>query len=185
MFDILSGKIVIKADILAIPPFKKYWESFNDKSIPEKEITYCVFTHKWDSPYNRSLEPDERYNRIMNDVFNTLDYKFSDQYKEFEQSFIEFLETPTSRLLTAAQQGIDFLIEEYATLRSKQGKTDNMGKPLVTAEQVGKWLIQLGGAVKSYDQLKEQVRTEEKLGIKAKGQSSIGYFERPQSKKKL
>ena len=31
----------------------------------------------------------------------------------------------------------------------------------------------------SYEQLKEQVRTEEKLGLKAKGKAEINYFEMP------
>ena len=169
IFDILNGKVIIDAASLAIPPFKEFWESAQDKSIAEKEISYCVFMNKWDTPY-KAFDKPERSSRIKEHVFKDVDYKFSKNYPIFEQEFIRFMRTPSSRLLDAAENGIEFLIEEYNNLQYKEG---------IDAGDVSKWMAQLGPAIKSYEQLKEQVRTEEKLGLKAKGKAEINYFEMP------
>lgn len=169
IFDIVNGKIIISAASLAIPPFKEFWESFDDKSIPEKEITYCAFVHKWDTPY-KAFDKKDRINKVKEHVFKDINYQFSNQYNKFEMEFVQFVRTPSSRLLDAAENGIEFLIEEYNHLQHKEG---------IDAGHVSKWMMQLGPAIKSYEQLKEQVRTEEKLGIKAKGKSEINYFEMP------
>ena len=182
LFDIRAGKVVIDADTLAIPPFKQFWESFEDKGLAEKEITFCVFKNNWDSPY-KAFDVDERWLRVLTDVFGDQSYVFSSNYDEFEKRYIEFMNTPSTRLLDGAEDGVEFLIKEYKELRNKQGKTDDYGKPLVTAEQVGKWLSQLGPAIKSLSMLRDQVRTEEKLGLKAKGGNEINYFELPRNTK--
>lgn len=169
LFDISNGKVVINADSLAIPPFKEFWESFDDKSIPEKEITYCVFMHRWDTPY-KAFAKSERDDKIKQHVFKDVNYKFSEQYKKFEEEFISFVATPSSRLLDAAENGVEFLINQYNTLFMRDD---------VDAGDVTTWMQKLGPAVKSLEQLKEQVKTEERLGVKAKGKSEIGYFEVP------
>lgn len=169
IFDIVNGKVVISAKSLAIPPFKEFWECFEDKSIPEKEISYCAFMYKWNTPY-KAFDKKERPTRIKEHVFKDVNYKFSEYYTKFEKEFVQFMRTPSSRLLDAAENGIEFLIDEYNHLQQKEG---------IDAGHVSKWMMQLGPAIKSYEQLKEQVRTEEKLGLKAKGKAEINYFEIP------
>lgn len=171
-FNILNGKVVIDADSLSIPPFKEYWESFDDKSIPDKEIRFCVFMHKWDSPY-KAYDKFERKSVIMKHVFKNENYKFSSKYKQFEEEFLKFLHTPATRLLDAAENGIEFLIREYNRLFDNDG---------VDAGDVEGWLMKLGPAIKSYEQLKEQVRTEEQVNKMAKGNTTIGYFEVPRGR---
>lgn len=185
IFDIVNGDVLISAEALAIPPFNKFWNSFKDKVQAEKEIKYAAFMHKWNTPY-KAFNENEREERIinhLNEYYNHKEFKFSEYYPEFEEQFIKFLDTPSTRLLNAAEQGIEFLIREYDNLKLKQGLLDDRGKPIIDADAVSRWLARLGPAIKSYDQLKEQVRTENKMVSKARGQSEIGFFERPRNKR--
>lgn len=169
LFNIVNGKVVIDPESLAIPPFQEFWESFTDKSIPSNEIKYCSLLHRWDTPY-KAYDLKERERVLKQQIFKTEDYIFSDQYKNFEKQFIRFMATPSSRLLDAAEEGIEFLIEEYKNLRSKEG---------IDAGDVSKWMKELGGVIKSYDQLRDQVKTEQAINKRAKGNNTIGYFEIP------
>lgn len=182
IFDISNGKVVISAEALAIPPFNEFWDSFKDKSEAEKEIRFCSFKNKWNSPY-KAFDEEERESRILEHIYGIPTHTFSENYKRFEEEFIKFMNTPSTRLLQAAEKGIEFLIKDYNDLSDKQGLVDDKGKPLVDAGTVSRWLSQLGPAIKSYDQLKEQVKTENKLISKARGQSEIGFFERPRDKR--
>ena len=125
--------------------------------------------HKWDTPY-KAFNKDERDEKIKLHVFKDINYKFSDKYQEFEKNFIRFMATPSSRLLDAAENGVEFLIKEYNDLFYKEN---------IDAGDVSTWMQKLGPAIKSLEQLKEQVKTEERLGVKAKGGSEINYFELP------
>ena len=48
--DIVGGQVVIHPDMLAIPPFKKLWDSFKDKDLATKYLWYIVLKNKYDSP---------------------------------------------------------------------------------------------------------------------------------------
>lgn len=57
--DIVGGQVVIHPDMLAIPPFKKLWDSFKDKDLATKYLWYIVLKNKYDSPYVETMERDQ------------------------------------------------------------------------------------------------------------------------------
>lgn len=178
MFDIVAGKVVIDAKSLAIPPFANYYNSIKDKAYAEKIITYVVFKHRWNSPY-KSYSPEDRDEIIKRDVFNDSKFELDSQAKYFETRYIELQATPLTRLLDAAEEGVEYLIRQFNSLREKENMTDNYGKPLVTANDVGRWLDRISGTVKSLDALKKQVASEQVEGSRVRGGSEIGHYELP------
>jgi hypothetical protein len=68
MFDIQGDKIVLSVDTLAIPPFKDYYNSHEDKDKALKDIEYIVWLYKWNTPY-RAYPIDERPSRVAVDVY--------------------------------------------------------------------------------------------------------------------
>ena len=56
--DIVGGQVVIHPDMLAVPPFKKLWDSFKDKDLATKYLWYIVLKNKYDSPYVETMERD-------------------------------------------------------------------------------------------------------------------------------
>lgn len=177
MFDIVAGKVVIDAKTLAIPPFSTYYNSVKDKSQAEKVIQYVVFKHRWNTPY-KAYSPEDRDIIIQKDVFGKL-VEFTIEEKEFERRYVELQSTPLTRLLEAAEEGVEYLIRQFNGLREKEGHTDNYGKPLVTANDVSRWLEKIAGTVKSLDALKKQVASEQVEGSRVKGGSEIGHYELP------
>ena len=51
MGDIVNGRVIISADLLILPFFKKIWESEKDKSRANDIISYIVLKNKYNSPY--------------------------------------------------------------------------------------------------------------------------------------
>src|SRR4030066_1140243 len=95
LFDIIDGKVVLNADELSIPLFKKIYES--DKSKDKKDsfnkISYIIFMYKWDSPYMSYLNEEVRDKIIKKDIFNNEDYKLDDLTKKAIDRFRDFQHT--------------------------------------------------------------------------------------------
>jgi hypothetical protein len=101
MFDIKSGKISLSTEDLAIPPFKDHFNSAKDKSLALKEIEYVIWLNKWNTPYE-AYPLETRAATVAKDIFGDENYIPSDSVKVLEKRFIEFQETPGTRLLSAS-----------------------------------------------------------------------------------
>ena len=101
MFDIQGDKIKLSVDDLAIPPFKYHYESAKDKQKALKEIEYVIWLHRWNTPYE-AYPVDKRASVVAKDVFKDEKYTPSEDVKELARRFIEFQETPGTRLLNAS-----------------------------------------------------------------------------------
>lgn len=101
MFDIKGDKIIYNTDDLAIPPFAEHFNRASDKQLALKEIEYVIWLNKWNTPYEAYPEK-ERAQRVAKDVFNNENYIPTAEVKELAKRFIEFQETPGTRLLTAS-----------------------------------------------------------------------------------
>lgn len=177
LFDISEGKVVVTAEAIALPCINKLWEDTKDKSLFYKYISYIVFKVDWNSPY-KAFSDDIRESYILHDVFGDKSFIVPENVLITLVEFERFIETPSTRLLKAAEEGVEFLIKEYEGLKQKQGEVDKLGKPIITAEQVGKWLGQLAGAIKSLEALREQVKNEKfSTGTKIRGGSELNYYE--------
>lgn len=101
MFDIIGGKISLNTEDLAIPPFREHYNNAKDKSSALKEIEYVVWLHKWNSPYE-AYPLETRASTVAKDVFGDEQYVPTAEVKELSKRFLEFQETPGTRLLSAS-----------------------------------------------------------------------------------
>ena len=101
MFDIKGNKIVLDTDELAIPPFKDYYNNAKNKTEALKDIEYIIWRYKWNTPYEAYPEK-ERTQRIAKDIFKVDNWEEPSRITELAKRFIEFQETPGTRLLTAS-----------------------------------------------------------------------------------
>ena len=86
---------------LGIPPFREHYNNAMDKSYALKEIEYVIWLHKWNSPYE-AYPADKRAAIVAKDVFKDDKYVPTAEVKELAKRFIEFQETPGTRLLSAS-----------------------------------------------------------------------------------
>lgn len=169
MFDIQGDKVKFSPEDLAIPPFKDYYNIAEDKSEALKEIEYVVWLYKWNTPYE-AYPVDKRASIVAKDVFKDENYVPSEKLKELAKRFIEFQETPGTRLLTASQMAAEGLIT--ALNDYSKGLMD-----IDTAIKVTRILKDVGSIVKSLDIAMKQAKAEQLETGRVKGGGTIGLYE--------
>ena len=169
MFDIQGSKIKLDADSLAIPPFKEHFNNAKDKAKALKEIEYVVWIHKWNTVYE-AYPASIRASVVAKDVFGDQNYTPSQQVEELANRFIEFQETPATRLLSASQAAAEGLIAALDDYSSSSMDID-------TAIKVTRILKDVGNIVKSLDIAMTQAKREQAETGKIKGGGTIGLYE--------
>lgn len=170
MFDIKGDKIQLNADELAIPPFKDHFNNATDKQQALKEIEFVIWRYKWNTPYEAYPER-ERTQRVAKDVFKDEKYTPTAEVQELAKRFIEFQETPGTRLLAASQtaaEGLIVALNDYSS-----GLMD-----IDTAIKVTRILKDVGNIVKSLDVAMKQAKAEQVDAGRVKGGGIIGLYER-------
>lgn len=169
MFDIQGDKIRLSTEDLAIPPFKDHYNNAKDKSQALKEIEYVIWLHKWNTPYE-AYPVNQRAGIVAKDVFKSDKYIPSDEVKVLEKRFLEFQETPGTRLLSASQTAAEGLIAALNDYSSVAMDID-------TAIKVTRILKDVGNIVKSLDIAMKQAKAEMLETGKVKGGGIIGLYE--------
>lgn len=169
MFDIKGDKISLSSEDLAIPPFKDHFNEAQDKAYALKEIEYVIWLYKWNTPYEAYPE-QERAQRVAKDIFKDENYKPSKEVQELANRFIEFQETPGTRLLNASQMAAEGLM----TALNEYSKT---AMDIDTAIKVTRILKDVGNIVKSLDIAMKQARVEQTNAGRVKGGGVIGLYE--------
>jgi hypothetical protein len=176
-FDIKDKTVVINNIALGIPCIKKLYEKMTDSGLFNKYVSYGIFITYFNSPH-KSYSIEIRAKVLKRDLFGDENYNTAGELDSFVEELRNFSSTPSIRLLDAAEDAVDFLINEYKALRSMQGILDSKGKPIVSIGDVSKWLKELAPAVKSLETLKESVLKEEVAFSKnVRGQAEIGLYE--------
>lgn len=152
MFDIKGDKISLNTEDLAIPPFKEHYNKAKDKSSALKEIEYVVWLHKWNTPYE-AYPLETRAQTVAKDIFGDEKYIPTEDVKVLEKRFIEFQETPGTRLLSASQTAAEGLV-----VALKDYSRDKMD--IDTAIKVTRILDKVGNIVKSLDIAMKQAKAE-------------------------
>ena len=171
MFDIKGDKISLNTEDLAIPPFREHFNAAKDKSSALKEIEYVVWLHKWNTPYT-AYPLDTRPSVVAKDVFGDEKYIPTEDVKELEKRFLEFQETPGTRLLSASQtaaEGLIAALNDYS-----RGSLD-----IDTAIKITRILKDVGNIVKSLDIAMKQAKAEQVDAGRVKGGGIIGRYEIP------
>lgn len=170
MFDIQGDKIAFNVEDLSIPPFKDYYNEAQDKSQALKEIEYVIWLYKWNTPYEAYPEKD-RAKIVGKDVFKDDKYQPNEKMKILAKRFLEFQETPGTRLLNASQTAAEGLIQ--ALTDYSQGVMD-----IDTAIKVTRILKDVGPITKSLDIAMKQAKAEQLESGRVKGGGVIGLYEK-------
>lgn len=169
MFDIKGDKVSLNTEDLAIPPFRDHFNGAKDKSLALKEIEYVIWLYKWNTPYTAYPER-ERAQRVAKDVFKDEKYTPSAEVQELAKRFVEFQETPGTRLLTASQtaaEGLIVALNDYS----------RSAMDIDTAIKVTRILKDVGSIVKSLDIAMKQAKAEQIESGRVKGGGVIGLYE--------
>lgn len=169
MFDIKGKNIVLATEDLAIPPFKDHYNNAKDKQQALKEIEYIIWLYKWNTPYEAYPEK-ERAEKVRQDVFGDSEWEESDSIRLLAKRFLEFQETPGTRLLQASRTAADSLTEAL-------GAYSENGMDIDTAIKVTRILKDVGNIVKSLDLAMKQAKAEQADAGRVKGGGQLGLYE--------
>ena len=169
MFDIQGNRIILSTDELAIPPFKEYYNNSTNKELALKEIEYVIWLYRWNTPYEAYPE-NERASRVAKDVFKDDNFIMNEDLKALAVRFLEFQQTPGTRLLSASQTAAEGLIQALNDYSSGAMDID-------TAIKVTRILKDVGPIVKSLDIALKQAKAEQLDTGKIKGGGTIGLYE--------
>ena len=169
MFDIQGNRIILSTDDLAIPPFKEYYNNSTNKELALKEIEYVIWLYRWNTPYEAYPE-NERASRVAKDVFKDDNFIMNEDLKALAVRFLEFQQTPGTRLLSASQTAAEGLIKALNDYSSSAMDID-------TAIKITRILKDVGPIVKSLDIAMKQAKAEQLDTGKIKGGGTIGLYE--------
>ena len=176
LFDIVGGNVIMNPTILWIPEFKVLWDrdKTKHKGTAVKEISYIVFLYSFKSPYLAYSERDRKV-KILKDYFDGQEWEPDEAVKLAIKRYNDLQETATTRLLNASLRLCDKVTEFFDSIDFS--KTDKMGKPIYTLNEVVKNMKDVGPVVKSLESLKDQVLKEQMDKSIIRGGTDIGLFE--------
>lgn len=177
LFDIVDGNVVINAEELAIPAFKKIYDSDKSKTKDEafKKISFIIFMYKWDSPYMSTIGEMERERIIKQELFNDEKWKPDVLVTEAIKRYKEFQHTFSLQFLENNMIGAKKLMDYYELVNWDD--MDKNGKPVFSSRDLAANLEKAGAILRSLDMLKEKVRKEELESNKIRGGNEIGSYE--------
>lgn len=167
--DIVGGQVVIHPDMLAIPPFKKLWDSFKDKDLATKYLWYIVLKNKYDSPYVETMERDLIEPTLKKELFGNENYELPEIVTQAEDSW----KSRTYSLLEYMLDGL-LLKLEGAAKYYHLSKDDEMD--LDSIKKLTDGAKNMAGVIESIVKLKSQVRAEEIKNSKVRGGGEMTHL---------
>lgn len=176
LFDIIGGKVTIHPDALGIPCFKKVWDADKaDKENATKYISYIVLKNKYDSPYVESMYTEDIEPRLKEELFGSKDYQLPKEVLEAEQAYIGFNYTITLDMLEGLLGKLQDAARYYKESKGEILDLDSIKKLTDGAKN-------MSGVIKSIDDLKKAVRSEELNNTKVRGGAEVNPYELPNRK---
>jgi len=178
LFDIKGEEVVLNAQTLGIPAFKKLYERDKVKGKQQafKEISYITFLcdNTTDNRY-RGYGEDERERILKRDFIHDSDWEPDALVLKAIDAFRDLQKTPTSRLYEAALSGANKLAGYFQNISFDE--LDEDGRPINSAKELAQNLAAVGNIVKSLKQLEAVVRQEQQDATTARGGAVISEFE--------
>ena len=170
LFDIIGDKIVVHANMWALPPFKKYYESIEDKAHADVVASFIILCDYWNSPYVKSMSPEEREKVLKKSKFGKQDYKLSVTEQVCRDEFKRLMSTRNLKMLEAMRNKIDTISTYYEESLNEELDEKKIQVLLAGMEKVK-------AVFQTVDFLEKAVKSEELETVKVRGNTEINPYE--------
>lgn len=174
--DIVGGQVVIHPDMLAIPPFKKLWDSFKDKDLATKYLWYIVLKNKYDSPYVETMERDLIGPTLRKQYFGDENYELPEVVLDAEKEWLARTYSLLEYMLDGLLLKLEGAAKYYHLSKDDELDLDSIKKLTDGAKN-------MAGTIESIVKLKSQVKAEEIKNTKVRGGGEMNSFELPNKTK--
>lgn len=179
LFDIEAGNVVMNPSSLWIPQFKAIWDRDKSKSKAkaQREISYVVFMHDFQSPYSAYSDKDKEQ-KILEDYFpNEPDWEPDEVVKAACDKLLELQDSVALRMLRTNRKALD-LLETYTNNVYEKVANDEID--ITDADKIMERLLKnaekSGNLVISLNKLEIQVQKEQSEAS-VRGGGVVGDFE--------
>nr|DAE43752.1 MAG TPA: hypothetical protein [Caudoviricetes sp.] len=170
LFDLLANKVVVHADMWALPPFKKLWESTKDKKHADDVVSFIILCDYWNSPYVKSMSPESREKKLKLSKFGDENYQLTEQERLCRNEYRLLLNTRLLKMLTSMQNKLDTISNYYEESIGEELDETKIQKLLAGFEKVK-------GTIQTIDFLENAVKTEELNNTKIRGNAQVNAYE--------
>lgn len=170
LFDIIGDKVVVHANMWALPPFKKYYESIEDKAHADAVASFIILCDYWNSPYVKSMSPEEREKVLKKSKFGKQDYKLSVIEQVCRDEFKRLMNTRNLKMLDAMRNKIDTISSYYEESLNEELDEKKIQVLLAGMEKVK-------AVFQTVDFLEKAVKSEELEIVKVRGNNEINPYE--------
>lgn len=170
LFDVIGGKVLVHADMLSIPSFKKVWESSKDKEHATNVFSFIILCDYWNSPYVKSLSDDIREEKLKIEIFGNKDYTLSVEEQTCRDTFKELNNTRNLKMLTAMRNKIDTISSYYEESIGEELDEKKIQVLLAGMEKVK-------AVFQTVDFLEKAVKAEEMDNTKIRGNAQLNPYE--------
>jgi hypothetical protein len=170
LFDLLANKVVVHADMWALPPFKKLWESTKDKKHADDVVSFIILCDYWNSPYVKSMSPESREKKLKLSKFGDENYQLTEQEQLCRNEYRLLLNTRLLKMLTSMQNKLDTISNYYEESIDEELDETKIQKLLAGFEKVK-------GTIQTIDFLENAVKTEELNNTKIRGNAQVNAYE--------
>lgn len=170
LFDIIGGKVVVHPDMLALPPFRKYWESTKDKNHANNIFTFIILCDYWNSPYVKSLPEELREETLKAKIFDDKAYTFTAQEQACRDEYKLLVNTRNLKMLEAMRNKIDTISSYYEESIGEELDEKKIQVLLAGMEKVK-------AVFQTVDFLEKAVKAEELENTKVRGNVQINAYE--------
>lgn len=170
LFDIIGDKIVVHANMWALPPFKKFYESTEDKAHADDVASFIILCDYWNSPYVKSMSIEDREKVLKKQKFGKQDYKLSVTEQVCRDEFNRLMNTRNLKMLNAMRNKIDTISSYYEESLGEELDEKKIQVLLAGMEKVK-------GTFQTIDFLEKAVKAEELETVKVRGNNEINPYE--------
>nr|DAD56680.1 MAG TPA: hypothetical protein [Caudoviricetes sp.] len=170
LFDIMGDKVVVHAEMWALPPFKKLWESNKDKKHADDVASFIILCDYWNSPYVKSMNTELREKTLKQSKFGDENYHLTEDEELCRAEYNNLLNTRLLKMLKSMNDKLDTISSYYANSLDEELDETKIQKLLAGFEKVK-------GTVQTIDFLEKAVKAEELENSKVRGNVQINPYE--------
>lgn len=170
LFDIVGDKVVVHANMWALPPFKKYYESSDDKKHAEDVASFIILCDYWNSPYVESMVSDEREKVLKLQKFGDENYKLTISEQLCRDEFNALLDTRKLKMLDAIRNKLDTITNYY-----QESLGEELNEKKIQVLLAG--IKEVKGTYQTIDFLEKAVKADELETMKVRGNTKINPYE--------
>lgn|SRR5574344_1510527 len=170
LFDIVGGKVVVHADMYALPPLREYYESTKDKDQVQKVLSFIILCDYWNSPYVLTMDPTTREKKLKKDIFKDENYKLSVEEQICRDEYNKIIYTRNLKMLDAMRNKIETISNYYENSLEEELDEKKIQVLLAGMEKVK-------GTYQTMDYLEKAVKSEQLDNTRVRGDSKINPYE--------